>query len=215
MFKVVAKGFGERLADENAFSIAELLIASLLLFVVTFAAINFADQGTTVVKGSLSSAEVNQELRETLEGMTRQVRVAYYFEPGSATSGSAVSFVSYATGLDGPENRWNVAFRLNGTNLETSKVQMQSGAVVVPAKAWTTLATGVTSLGFTYFDSEGNATSDTTEFALVTINMRIARSFDRTIGTQSEGHRLEYGTNSIYAEGEESVAIRNVLTVAP
>ncbi len=80
---------------------------------------------------------------------------------------------------------------------------------------WTTLATGVTSLGFTFYDAEGNTTSDTTLIALVNINMTMARSYNKTAGTPSEGHRLEYDTETFTSEGEESVAIRNVLTTAP
>jgi hypothetical protein len=207
MLKAVAERFGKRLADESAFSIAELLVASIILFVVTFAAINFAEVGTTVTKGSISSGEVNQELRETLEGMTRQIRVAYYFVPAQC-SGTSLGFYSYATG-DVANTKYNIRFRLNPSSPTVLQTSRDGGV------SWTTLATGVTSLGFTYYDSEGNTTSDTTLIAMVTVSLRMTRSYDKAVGTQSEGHRMEYDTQSVSTDGEESVAIRNVLTTAP
>ncbi len=202
--KEAAGSLRERLADEGGFSIVELLVASILLFVLTFATINFADQGTAVTGGSMARAEVNQELRETLEAVTRQIRVAYFFVPAQCTP-TSLGFYSYATG-DAAGTKYNIRFRLNGTALETSR----DGGV-----NWTIMASGVTSLAFTLRDSDGNTTTDTSRVALVNVAMGVSRSFSSTAGTQSEGHRLEYGTQTAYTQGEMSVAIRNVLTTGP
>jgi hypothetical protein len=221
--KAITTACRDRLSSEQAFSIAELLVATLLLFVLTFGIINFADQGTSLAKSSVSSAEVNQEWRETMDAMTRQVRVAYYFE--SAT-GTTVSFVSYAKG---DNTRYNVAFQLSNGTLQTSVVAMGAGSAI-PAKSWATMATGVESLTFTYYDSSGAVLPypiDATPYpaaddppkkmqiARVDVNMRIARTNSMAVGTSSEGHRLEQQDTTMRAEGAESVAIRNILTDVP
>ena len=75
----------ERLASEQAFSIIELVVATMLLFVLTFGIINLGDEGTSLASPDLQNAEVNQTWRETMDTMTRQIRVAYYFESASGS----------------------------------------------------------------------------------------------------------------------------------
>lgn len=196
-----------RLADERGFSLAELLVASLLLFVVTFAAINFADIGTSQTKNSMATSEVNQELRETLETMTRQIRVAYYFVPVQC-SNTSVGFYSYASG-DAAGTKYNIRFQLNPVDATQLMTSQDGGA------NWTVLATGVENMGITYYNSTGEATSDPTQIAMVNIYLKVTRSLDVVMGTNTEGHVLEHREDYVAAEGEESVAIRNVLTTGP
>lgn len=205
----LARRLWERSREEAAFSIAELLVATLLLFVLTFGIINFADQGVSLSSASVASSEVNQDWRETIETMTRQIRVAYYFVPNSCTA-SALCFCSYAKG---DATKYKILYRLTGTNLEVALVKPVAAAVA--DDDYTVLASGVQSLAFAYYDSKGAALAapiDVTQIARVEISMKIARSYNMKVGTSSEGHRLENDTNTVYAEGTESVAIRNTLT---
>jgi type II secretory pathway component PulJ len=110
----LARRSWERSREEAAFSITELLVATLLLFVITFAIINFADQGVSLASASVASAEANQEWREAIETMTRQIRVAYYFVPNQCTA-SALGFCSYAKG---DATKYKILYRLTGTNLD-------------------------------------------------------------------------------------------------
>jgi hypothetical protein len=207
-----------RLTSEQAFSIGELIIAIMLLFVITFAALNFSEEGTSLAKASVSSANINQDLRESLETMTRQIRVAYYFEKATASTATVpeIGFVSYARGNN---DRYSVAFRLFEGVLETSNLEIDAGVSTIPTRVWEPMTGGVTSLAFTYYDASGHEltapAAGTTTIARVDIAMSITSGFTMTIGTSSEGHYLEKEAKTVSTSGSESVAFRNILTDTP
>jgi hypothetical protein len=201
-------GFKERLAREEGFSIAELLVATLLLFVLTFSAFNFAQGGVTWSRAGMYNAEVNQEWREAMNKMTWQMRVAYYFVPSECTTDS-IGFWSYASG---GTDKYHIRFYLDSDTSELVTSLSQAG--INPTVS--TIATGVQDLSFVCYDSSGLVTTSTTAIKRVEISMRLTRSYETTAGTSSEGHRQEVGAGqTVSAEGIESVTIRNVLTAAP
>lgn len=200
----------DRLTSEQGLTILELVVGTMLLFVLTFGIINLGDEGTSLATNSLKNADINQTWRETMDTMTRQIRVAYYFNEASGTN---LSFVSYAKGDNA---KYYVAFQLNGSVLQTSVVLMGSGAL--PAKSWSTMAQGVGSLSFAYYDASGlplTAPVNTMLIARVDISLSIVSFYVMTVGTSSEGHRLENETKTLKAEGIESVTIRNILKDTP
>lgn len=220
-YKAMKVACRDRLISEQAFSLIELVVATMLLFVITFAALNFSDQGTSLAKASTTNATINQDLRESLEAMTRQIRVAYYFEPSTSTdpcSSNAISFISFAKG---GADRYNVAYRLNGSVLQTSSQGLESTGNVIPAKQWVDVASGVGSLVIKYYKADGTelavpvTAANTLLIARVEVAMTISGTFTRAVGTSSEGHRQELDTTTMSATGTESVAIRNILKDTP
>ncbi len=212
-FQAVKAGCRERLAREDAFSIAELLVGIMLLFVLTYAAFNFSQTGVSLTRTTMYNAEINQEWRQAMDKMTWQMRVAHYFVPGGCVpGGSSVSFYAYA---DATQTRL-ITFTLNGTELQVSQAEGEAAETIV---------TDVESLAFSYYDADGKIITayetgedgvvDTTVIERVEINMTITRGYQIAVGSGSEGHRMYESDQYVTTSGTESVSIRNQLAVYP
>lgn len=199
-----------RLAAEEGFTLVELIVVSMILFMLTAIILNFMEEGTAVTRGGVAGAEVDQELRETIESMSRQIRVAYYFVPGSTTS-SQVDFYGY---VQGDELKWHVLYYLDGARNELIRAAAPAGSNMTIQ----VMATGVRQLSFTYYDSEGAVTNDPTRIARVDFSITLRREYTGTqaTGTGEPGVMTEKGRERyIDSTGTGSVYIRNTLATAP
>lgn len=217
--KHIWQGFKKRAAGEDAFSIAELMVGILLLFVLTFAAFNFSQTGVSLSRASMYNAEVNQEWRQAMDKMSWQLRVAYYFDPdGCVPGGDSISVYSFTNATDS----LNIQFRLNDGKLEASQGGKSGEGIT---NDWAVIASGVENLSFTYYDNYGEEITDMhavaedgtaayTTIKRVEINLGVAREYDAAAGTASEGHRQEMVTRKVASTGTEAVTIRNDLQAA-
>jgi Tfp pilus assembly protein FimT len=198
-----------RLAEEGGFSLVELLVVSTFLFLLTAMILNFMEEGTAVTRGGSAGAEVNQEFRETVEMMTRQIRLAYYFTP-AGTNTSQVDFYGY---VEGDNTKWHVQFYVNPDTQELVRAAAPLGGNLTPE----VVARGVYGLTFSYYDADGAATADTTKIARVDFYLLMRRDYTGTVGkSTTEGVMTEELTGR-YVEvgGNGSAYIRNALATAP
>jgi type II secretory pathway component PulJ len=199
-----------RLASQGGFTLVELIVVSMILFMLTVIILNFMEEGTAVTRGGVAGAEVDQELRETIESMSRQIRVAYYFVPAGTTS-SQVDFYGY---VQGDNTKWHVLYYLDAARGEL----IRSAAPVGSNMTSQVIATGVRQLTFTYYDSEGAVTADPTKIARVEFTLTLRRDYTGTqaVGTNEPGVMTETGKERyIDSTGTGSVYIRNALATAP
>ena len=143
MKKLISKA---RAVDrEEGFSLAELMVAFIILALIVFAAFNLLDVNFTAGSTYMLRADISQELRETSDAMVDQLRTANSFQDAQ---GDSVTFRSYLTGT---EEEYNVQFLLDGNDVihrvNTNPLSESDNKI---------LASDVTGLQLTYYDDAGS-----------------------------------------------------------
>ncbi|NPV59562.1 MAG: prepilin-type N-terminal cleavage/methylation domain-containing protein [Actinobacteria bacterium] len=142
------KVLGDLKEREEGFSLVELLIAFAILALLVYAAFNILDVNVKAGGVYAARADLSQELRETGTTMVDQLRMAYSFT--TAEAGNVV-FTAYLTGTT---QLYNVQFFLQGSDL----IHRVSTGIPGPSDN-RVLASDVTRLKFTYYDSAGSVLS--------------------------------------------------------
>ncbi|RJP30350.1 MAG: hypothetical protein C4536_09950 [Actinobacteria bacterium] len=134
---------------EEGFTLVELMIAFLILALIVYAAFNLMDVNIRAGTVYTLTSDISQELREASSTMVDQLRTARSFADAQASS---VTFTSYLTGTN---DLYNVQFLLQDGNL------IHRSSLSTPSEADNkVLATNVTGLQFTYYDSTGTELTD-------------------------------------------------------
>jgi type IV pilus assembly protein PilW len=161
--------------NHGGFSLLELLIVLAVFSFIVGGIFNNLTQSQKRYQFDQEVAEVQQTARNAVDIMEREIKLAgfpipsYYDSALNWTSANservAAGFITLgATNLvfeadlaeDGIVDR--VEYRLNGTTLERSARDKTAGGGT-PAAVYQTLATNVTALTFSYFNSSGSTTT--------------------------------------------------------
>jgi prepilin-type N-terminal cleavage/methylation domain-containing protein len=198
-----------RLHVEKGFSLIELLI---VLFVFTFIVgglFNILGRSQNRYQFEQEVADIQQVARNCLDLMEREIRLAgfpketyydssnnwtatnsnrvarFFLDPSNPDAGTATSPTSmlFEGDIDEDGVVESVRYRLNGTDLERSAVDKASGAT--PATDYRAIAQNVTAATFTYLDSGGATTANSSLVRAVRIQLQLT-----TASRDPESRRL-------------------------
>lgn len=141
-------GEGRARRREEGFTLIELMISFVILALLVFAAFSLLDVNVKAGNVYAAKAELSQELREATSALVDQLRVAFSFTDAQSDS---VSFTAYFPNTAGTDQLYNVQILREGSDLvhRMSTGTPSSGDSRV-------LASDVTGLTFTYYDSVDN-----------------------------------------------------------
>ncbi len=183
-----------RPADPGGFTLIELLVTLALTGLVTMALMHFFRTTQELFTVQDQKTEMQQNLRGAMTVLSMDLQMAGYDPSGEAVAGitqANASVVAFSMDWDGNGD-------VNGTDERVAYDLDASGSLRRRSGggSFQPLVKNIQSLRFSYFDSEGNATSDTEEICMVGIDLT---------GITAHEHKGAFITRGL----SETVRVRN------
>jgi MSHA biogenesis protein MshO len=152
--------FALRIPNSNGFTLIEIVITIVIVSILSGLAAMIILQGVRAYSDERSRSDVHYQSRAAMERMAREIRMIRWDD----TAGQADVTTMTATMLRYTDIQGiRMGFRLSGTEIQRTEDN---------AATWQTLASGVQSLNFAYFQQDGIATAaDATTLWFVAITM--------------------------------------------
>ncbi|MDX1902414.1 MAG: prepilin-type N-terminal cleavage/methylation domain-containing protein [Gammaproteobacteria bacterium] len=138
---------------QTGFTLIELVITIVLAGIIVVVSMKMISQGLNAYLAGENATNAEQQARIALERMTRDIRAIRSSSSISTATSSQLTFTDFSGS--------SVSYTLSGTNL------LRNSQI---------LASGITSISFTYYDSSGNTTATTASIRYIAMSINVTQS---------------------------------------
>lgn len=176
------------MTDQRGFSLAELLVACVIIALILGGVLILQWQGQQAYVAGAARVEVQQNARLALDMMTTELRLAQSVTAVGSTCNNTTAGTNDITvsTWDGASSSWaSVRYRLNGITLE------RNGSALIG---------GVQSLALVCYDANDSATATAADVRSVTVSLT----------TQDEQTSASAGPSNQHATVQSRARLRNL-----